>query len=57
MRHAAQERRRVLIECGKREIELSVVLPDGFPGQVLKRLHILDAWPAFADEAAAVQAG
>ncbi len=45
---------RVLIECGKCEIQLKTVLPGGFPGQMLKRLHIFDAWSDFPDEAAAV---
>ncbi len=44
---------RLLIECSKREIELRVVLPGGFPGQMLKRIHLFDKWPAFPDEAAA----
>jgi anti-anti-sigma factor len=47
---------RVLIECSKCEIELKVVLPGGFPGQMLKRIHIFDAWLAFPDETAAIQA-
>jgi anti-anti-sigma factor len=47
---------RVVVECGKQEINLSVVLPPGVPGKVLKMVHIFDAWPAFPDEAAAVQA-
>ena len=46
----------VLVECGKREIELKVVFPGGVAGHVLKRLHIFDAWPTFPDEAAALGA-
>ena len=46
---------RVAVECGKREIDLKVVLPTGFPGKVLKLLHLFDAWPAFPDEAGAVR--
>jgi hypothetical protein len=40
----------------KTEIELKVILPDNFPGQMLRRIHIFDAWPQFPDEAAAMQA-
>ena len=47
---------RVLIESGKSEIELKVVLPGGFPGEMLRRIHIFDAWSQFPDEAAAIQA-
>ena len=45
---------RVVVECGKQEINLNVVLPLGIPGKVLKMVHIFDAWPSFSDEAAAV---
>jgi anti-anti-sigma factor len=45
---------RVVVECGKQEINLNVVLPLGIPGKVLKMVHIFDAWPSFPDEAAAV---
>jgi anti-anti-sigma factor len=47
---------RLLVECAKQEIALNVVLPTGIPGKVLKLVHIFDAWPAFPDETAAVQA-
>jgi anti-anti-sigma factor len=47
---------RVVVECGKQEIHLSVVMPPGIPGKVLKLVHIFDSWPAFPDEASAVQA-
>jgi anti-anti-sigma factor len=47
---------RVLIECGKHETELKVVPPGGFPGQMLKRIHLFDAWSAFPDETTAIQA-
>ena len=47
---------RLLIECGKCKIELKAVLPAGLPGEMLKRIHIFDAWPQFPDETAAVQA-
>lgn len=47
---------RVLVECGKRDIELRVVAPMGFVGKVLRVLHLFDAWPAFPDEIAAVRA-
>jgi len=47
---------RVLIECGKSEAELKVVPPGGFPGEMLKRIHIFEAWPVFSEETAAIQA-
>ena len=47
---------RVVVECGKQEIRLNVILPPGIPGKVLKMVHIFDAWPSFPDEASAVQA-
>ncbi len=45
---------RLLIECGKRELDLRVIMPVGFAEQVLKRLHIFDSWPAFPNERAAL---
>jgi anti-anti-sigma factor len=47
---------RLLAECAKQEIELNVVLPAGVPGNVLKLVHIFDAWPVFPDETAAARA-
>jgi anti-anti-sigma regulatory factor len=47
---------RVVAECGKQEMRLSVVLPTGTAGKVLRLVHIFDAWPEFPDEAAAFQA-
>ena len=47
---------RVLVECGKQEIDLTVVLPTGIAGKVLGVVHIFDAYPAFPNEAAAVRA-
>ncbi len=35
---------RLLVECGKQEMNLNVVLPAGLPGQVLKSVRIFDAW-------------
>ena len=45
---------RVVIECGKRDLGLRVVLPCGFPREVLKQVRIFDAWPQFQDEASAL---
>jgi anti-anti-sigma factor len=47
---------RVLVECGKQEIDLKVVMPAAMAGKVLKAVHIFDACTAFPDEAAAVRA-
>jgi anti-anti-sigma factor len=47
---------RVLVECGRQEIELNVVLPAGLPGKVLRLVRIFDARPTFLDETAALRA-
>lgn len=48
---------RVVVECGKREVDLKVVLPTGVAGKVLGMLHIFAGWPAFPDETAALRDG
>jgi anti-anti-sigma factor len=47
---------RVLVECGKQEIDMKVVLPTGFAGRVLTMVRIFEACAAFPDESAAVRA-
>lgn len=46
----------VLVECGRANIELSVVMPTGVPGQALTAVRIFDARPRFQDEASALAA-
>lgn len=45
---------RILIECAKRNSELRVVPPGGFPGQVLEHVRVFATWPQFQDEASAL---
>jgi len=46
---------RLLVECGKQEMNLHVVLPAGLAGQVLKSVRIFDAWSSFLDETSALR--
>ncbi len=46
----------VLVECGRANIELSVVMPPGVPGQALAAVRIFEARPRFTDEATALAA-
>ena len=46
---------RIPIEAARRNAEVRVILPPGVPGQALHQLHVFEAWPNFADEAAAVR--
>ncbi len=46
----------VLVECSRRRIELKVVMPTGPAGDALRYVRVLDQWPVFDDEQAAVQA-
>ena len=47
---------RVLVECTTHQIDLKIVLPTGPAVRVLELVHIFDACPTFADEAAAARA-
>ena len=47
---------RVLIECGKRKVELKVVMPPGAPGEALRCVRVFEPWPEFKEEKAAVEA-
>lgn len=46
----------VLVECSRRRIELKVVMPPGPAGDALRYVRVLDTWPVFEDEQAAIQA-
>lgn len=47
---------RIPLECGRRRVNLRVVLPAGMIGQALQTVRIFEGWEKFADEAAAIQA-
>lgn len=47
---------RVLLQCLKREITPSIILPPGLAGDALRRTRIFGAWSKFEDEQAAFQA-
>src|ERR1051326_1624251 len=45
---------RVVIECAKRDVGLKVVMPSGVAGEAIRCVRIFEAYPEFADEAAAI---
>lgn len=47
---------RIPVECGRQKLGLHVVLPSGIAGHALERVRILDGWPSYNDEAAAIKA-
>lgn len=42
------------IDCGKRQIQLRLIMPGGMLREALRRLKIFETWPAFEDEASAL---
>jgi len=43
------------IDCGKRHVDLKLVMPSGGLRETLKQLRIFEAWPIFEDETAALR--
>jgi len=47
---------RVLIESGKRKLDLKMVMPKGAPGEALRCVRVFEPWPEFKEEKEAVEA-